>query len=111
MVLANNGDVIKTFLYGRYNGRRATDRVKARAIYPNCARCIPKMKLVEPIYALRDGHRSIGAHLEELTFAPWPWCGSIACAASPSSTVRPRDQGHDVLPASLCGTPKRPKGP
>jgi uncharacterized protein len=37
-------------------GAQLIIRVKARAIYPNCARYVPKMKLVEPsIYALRDG--------------------------------------------------------
>jgi uncharacterized protein len=37
-------------------GAQLIIRVKARAIYPNCPRYIPKMKLVEPsIYAPRDG--------------------------------------------------------
>jgi predicted pyridoxine 5'-phosphate oxidase superfamily flavin-nucleotide-binding protein len=37
-------------------GAQLIVRVKARAIYPNCPRYIPKMKLIEPsIYAPRDG--------------------------------------------------------
>jgi uncharacterized protein len=41
-------------LIGRTVGAQLTGRVKARAIYPNCPRYIPKMQLIEPsIYAPR----------------------------------------------------------
>jgi uncharacterized protein len=43
-------------LIGRTVGAQLIVRVKARAIYPNCPRYIPKMQLVEPsIYAPRAG--------------------------------------------------------
>jgi predicted pyridoxine 5'-phosphate oxidase superfamily flavin-nucleotide-binding protein len=43
-------------LIGRTVGAQLIVRVKARAIYPNCPRYIPKMQLIEPsIYAPRAG--------------------------------------------------------
>ena len=43
-------------LIGRTVGAQLVVRVKARAIYPNCPRYIPKMQLIEPsIYAPRAG--------------------------------------------------------
>jgi predicted pyridoxine 5'-phosphate oxidase superfamily flavin-nucleotide-binding protein len=43
-------------LIGRTLGAQLIVRVKARAIYPNCPRYIPKMQLIEPsIYAPRAG--------------------------------------------------------
>jgi uncharacterized protein len=43
-------------LIGRTVGAQLIVRVKARAIYPNCPRYLPKMKLIEPsIYAPRAG--------------------------------------------------------
>ena len=43
-------------MIGRTVGAQLIVRVKARAIYPNCPRYIPKMQLIEPsIYAPRAG--------------------------------------------------------
>ena len=43
-------------LIGRTVGAQLIVRVKARAIYPNCPRYVPKMQLIEPsIYAPRAG--------------------------------------------------------
>jgi uncharacterized protein len=80
-------------------GAQLIIRVKARAIYPNCPRYIPKIKLVEPsIYAPRDGIdplEPVWKSLPEFRDAMYPRQKTYRSSAAKN----PGDQTPDLI---LC---------